>query len=101
MPVRKRNPRIETLGVTVSIEAKRFVEQEAAMRNASVSEFLRPGVILGLVQSYLGLTLDEAVVLRPQNRTRFGRFLRNNRLSSRALSQSLRLKLNGGQVPQG
>ena len=80
MPVRKRNPRIETLGVTVSIEAKRFVEQEAAMRNASVSEFLRPGVVLGLVQNYLGLTLDEAIArliqnevcTAPQNRTRYG-----------------------------
>jgi len=67
MPIRKRNPKVETLGVTVSIEAKRFVEQEAAMRNASVSEFLRPGVVLGLVQNYLGLSLDEAVARLIQN----------------------------------
>ena len=43
----------------------------------------------------------ERNVLRPRNWTRFGHSLRNNRLCSRMLSQPLRLKLNGGQVPQG
>ena len=46
-------------------------------------------------------TLFNLGVLRPQNWTRFGRSLRNNRLCGGMLSPPLRLKLSGGQVPQG
>jgi len=71
MPVKKRNPRNETVGITVSAEAKELIEEQAQLYNESVSEFLRPGVILSLVQHYMGITLEEAIERLIQNELPF------------------------------
>lgn len=71
MPVKKRNPRNETVGVTVSAEAKQMIEEQAKLYNESVSEFLRPGVILALVQRFMGITLEEAIERLIQDEVEF------------------------------
>lgn len=40
---------------------KEFLEQEAALRDMSVSQYLRPGLILSIAMHYLGISVDEAV----------------------------------------
>jgi len=61
MPVKRRNPRRRVISVAVSEADKEFVEQEAQISNQSVSQYLRPGLILSICMHYLGITVDEAV----------------------------------------
>ena len=61
MGARRPRPRSETVGINLTAAQKDFIEEEAFKRDVSVSQLLRPGIVLALTMHFMGITLDEAV----------------------------------------